>query len=61
MAKSRSCPYCGYHMYASREVFQDEGTWVYYDCRSQKCDTCMKATGSSKYTMTEKVFEDSSK
>ncbi len=61
MAKGRKCPCCGFGMYAEREDYQEKGSWVWYVCRNPDCDTCKRITGSGKCTMTETVFEDSSK
>jgi hypothetical protein len=48
----RGQPSCGYYMYAEREDYQEQGSWVNYVCRNQSCSKC-----KGKCNMTEKVFE----
>jgi len=52
MAKGRSCPCCGYHMYAQQETQELKGSHVTYVCRNGACKKC-----KGKCTQTEKVFE----
>lgn len=37
MARGKSCPQCGFPMYAQRENVQPQGTWVYYVCNNGNC------------------------
>lgn len=37
MAKGKNCPECKSIMFALREDVQPKGTWVYYQCRNDKC------------------------
>jgi hypothetical protein len=37
VAKGKTCPECGHHMFAVKEEGQAYGTWVWYQCRNQKC------------------------
>lgn len=37
MAKGCKCPQCGTSMYALKEVYEEKGTYVTYQCTNNEC------------------------
>lgn len=48
MAKGKICKYCNTPMFAVKEDYQKEGSWVTYQCENGKC---------SQYKQQQKDFE----